>query len=196
VANTSTTVTGSGTQFGTDVKVGWYVNMLANSTFSEITRKVVAIANTTSLTLDNPFYGNYTAQPYFVVAPPTTPWLSANTLTAISGTVSTYTTNNAIVGSGTNFTSLTPGQIIAINGDEQNIVSITNSTFLTVGTPWNANNSANIASIISPNGLTYLNSNYAQYSTYKQFQIKVILQSNDTSHVPLMKNIRALAMQL
>ena len=33
VANSSNAVTGVATQFGTDVKVGWYINMLSNSTF-------------------------------------------------------------------------------------------------------------------------------------------------------------------
>lgn len=198
VASACTVVTGTGTQFGTDVKVGWYINMLANSTFNEISRKVVSIANTTQLTLDQAFNSTtgYSSNAYFVVAPPTTPWLSTNTSYAIPGTVSTYTTNNSIVGSSTNFLTLAPGQIISVAGDEQAIVSITNSTFLSVGSPWSSNAVGNTAYIVSPNGLTYLNSSYAQYSTFKQFQIKVILQSNDSSKVPLMKNIRALAMQL
>lgn len=198
VSSACTVVNGVSTLFGTDVQAGWYINMLANSTFSETSRKVISIANTTQLTLDQPFNasGGYSANAYFVVAPPTTPYLSTNTQYALTGTVNTYISNNAIIGSGTNFTSLLPGQIIYVAGDEQAIVSISNNTFLTVGTPWSSTTVANTAYIVNPNGLTYLNSNYALFSTYKQFQIKVILQSNDSSKAPLLKNVRAIALQL
>jgi hypothetical protein len=47
---------------------------------SEQTRKVTSITSNTSLTIDSPFIGNYTNQPYFLVPPPSTPWLSLGVL--------------------------------------------------------------------------------------------------------------------
>lgn len=195
--NSSATVTGVGTAFTTDLKVGYFINMRANTTFGETTRKVVAIANNTQLTLDAPFFGNYTTNAYFLVPPPTTPWLSESTKTQLSGNVAAYTTTNIITGANTNFdTELRPGTIISINDDEQVVVSITNSTSLAVGTPWSANVSGINAYSVTPAGVTYLNSSNNQYTTFKRFQIKAILQSDSSATVPRMDDVRALALQL
>jgi hypothetical protein len=210
-SNSSNVVTGSATQFGNtgDIQVGMWVNMLANSTFSEQSRQVTAITSNTSLQLNLPFNGNYSAQPIFIVAPPTTAWASANTITQLANssgafanslgavaTVSTSTTNNTIIGSNTNFTALLPGQVINIANYSQAIVSIANSTQLTVGAPWPVTVTGANGYIIAQNGLTYLNSNNSLFTTFKQFQIKTILQSNDSSKVPLMNDLTALALQL
>ena len=195
--NTNPIIAGVNTKFLTDVKKGWYVNMLPNTTFNESTRKVISIASDEVLTLNSPFDGNYQNSPYFVVAPPTTPWLSSDTAIPLQGTVNTYTTNNAVIGSGTNFTGeLAVGTILKINSDSQTIVSISNATYLSVGSPWSANNVANTAYRISPNGVSYLNESYSQYSSFKRFQIKIILQSENSSSVPLVNDVRALALQL
>jgi len=209
VANTSNSITGTGTQFGTDVQVGYWINMMANSTFNETSRQVTAITNTTSLQINSPFNGNYTANAYFVVPPPTTAWLSSNTITQLANssgsfanslgavaTVTANTTSNIITGANTNFTSLLPGQILNIGGYNQAIVSIANATQLTVGTPWAANFTGANGYIIGKNGLTYLNNNNNLYTTFKRFQIKVILQSNDSSKVPILQDLTALALQL
>lgn len=196
-SNTSATVTGTGTLFGQEIQVGYYINMAANSTFGETARQVIAIANTTSLTLNAPFNGNYSNQPYYVVVPPTTAWLSSSSNTALTGTVTTSTTNNFIIGSGTNFTGqLTPGNIIGVDGDQQVIVSIANSTYLTVGTPWLTSNSGTTSYLITPQGLTYENSAGSLFTLYKQFQIKIILQSQDSSKVPVIDTLQALALQI
>ena len=196
--NTSTSVVGSSTLFTQEVKNGWYINMLANSTFIESSRKVVAIADDNHLTLNQPFNGNYSACSYFVVVPPTTPYLSANTATQLSGTVSVNTSVNVITGVGTNFTGeVVPGAVINIPGsDSQKVIAVTNSTSMTIGTPWSSNISGANAYNVSPTGVTYLNSNLNQYSTFKSFQIKFILQSNDSSQAPLVNDVRALALQL
>ena len=211
VANTSNVVSGTSTKFGAngDIQVGMWINMLANSTFSEQSRQVTAITNTTSLQINAPFNGNYTTQPTFIVTPPTTAWLSANLITQLANssgawsntlgavaTVTTSTTNNTIIGSNTNFTALLPGQVLNVAGYSQPIVAITNSTSLTVGTPWPIAASGANAYIIAANGLTYLNLNSTLYTTYKQFQLKVILQSNDSSKVPILNDLSALALQL
>lgn len=285
--NTSANVTGSGTLFETELKTGWYINMLANSTFNETSRKIVNIISNTSLVLDLPFDGNYTSNSYFIVSPPSTPYLSTNTSIQLSGQVYTYTTNNTITGfsnaivanttivnnsgdsilitaantyyntgdrifyavpagntaigglSGNNWyyvvssnttaiklgtsanssaidlTGLTTnpgethylqktnfvlelgaGSIISINGDSQRVVSIANATSLTVQKPWSNTNSLANAYNVTPAGITYLDKSFNLFSTFKQFQIKIILQSDDSSKVPLIDDLRALALQL
>ena len=89
-----------------------------------------------------------------------------------------------------------PGQIIDIGGFSQSIVSISNSTQLSVGTVWAANFTGANATIVTPSGLTYLNSNNNVYTTFRQFQIKVNLESNDSSKVPMLNDLTALALQL
>jgi hypothetical protein len=166
-------------------------------TFQEQTRKVVSITSNTSMVLDKPFVGNYTNDSYYLVAPPTTAWLSTNSYSQLTGTVSTYTTNNTIVGVGTSFqTELTPGTIINVANDSQAIVSITNATHLTVGTAWSSNNTGANASIITVPGVTYLNDDSNLYTSFNQFQLKIILQTNDSSKVPILDDLRTLALQM
>ena len=212
-ANNSNVISGYFTTFGTDIKVGMWVNMMANSTFNETSRQVVNVNSTTSIQLNAPFNADqgYASQPIYVVPPPTTAWASANLVTQLAApngmfqntitgaaisTVTANTISNIITGSNTNFTILLPGQIMSIGGYSQAIVSISNSTQLTVGTPWAANYTAANGYIVSKNGLTYLNSNNSLYTTFKQFQIKVILQANNSSQVPILNDLTALALQL
>ena len=283
----STSITGAGTLFGTEVNVGWYINMSANSTVNELSRKIVSIANSTSLTIDTPFNSVYTSNAYYIVPPPTTAWLAQNTSVIVDGLVTTSTTNNAIIGYQANITANTtgvdnvneaifltnantyfnpgnkiyyqvpagntaiggltgntwyyvkysnttsvsltatangtlinltagttnpgethqlvstnfnywyqPGSIIDVNGDSQVVISVANNTYLTVGAPWTTNNTNQPAYLATSAGLTYENASGAVYSTYKKFQIKIILQSDDTSKVPILNNLRALSLQL
>jgi hypothetical protein len=197
VANTSNTVTGQNTLFDTELAPGWYLNMRANTSFNEISRKITAITSNTSLQLQAPFNGNYTTNSYYLVPPPTTPWISTDSSNQLSGNVSTYTTNNAIVGNGTSFkTQIAPTDVISVGSDKQQVVSVVNNTLLIVGTPWGSNNTGANAFVITPAGLTYLNDNLSLYSGFKKFQIKIVLMSDDTSKVPRIDNIRALALQL
>lgn len=196
--NASANIAGSSTLFGTEVEAGWYVGMLSTPTLSEKIRKVVTVTNTTFMILDTPFLGNYTAQPYFVVPPPTAPYLSANTKTALTGNVATSVTTNIITGTGTAFTTqLKPGSIIEINNDLQTVVAITNATSLSVGTPWSSAVTSNTGYRVTPLGVSYLSaSGGALYTTYKRFQLKIVLQSDDTSKVPIIDDLRCLALQL
>jgi len=190
------TVQGTGTNFGTDVQVGWWINMAANTTYSETARQVVAIQNTTSLTINAPFGTNYTTNAYYVVPPPTTAWLANTSSIQLTGNVTVNTATNAIIGNGTTFQTLVPGQIIFAAGDSQAIVSIANSTYLTVGTPWSANATGANVFLNSTGGVSYLNNSNSIFTTFNRFQIKVILQSNNSAQVPLLQDLRALAMQL
>jgi len=201
VANaTSANITGTSTKFTTELKPGWYVNMLATPTYQETTRRIVSIANDTFMILDAPFGNTYTTQPIFLVSPPTTPYLSSNTtrpMTNTSATVATSTTNNAIIGTGTNFTTdFLPGSIITIAGDSQQVVSITNSTYMTVGKPWSQTLAAATGYVSSPAGISYLNSSGSLYTSFKKFQVKIILQSDDSSKVPILDDVQCLAMLL
>lgn len=196
--NTScTAITGVNTLFNTEVYPGWYINMKANNFIGEKSRQIVSIASNTSLILNQPFTANHTNEAYFIVPPPTSAWSAANNYTQIPGTVTTSTTNNSIIGNNTSFTSyFTPGSVISCANDSQTVVSVANDTYLTVGTPWSLAAANTNAYIRQNSGLTYVSSTGARYSTFKQFQIKVILQSNDTSKVPTIDNLRALALQL
>jgi hypothetical protein len=285
----SAIVTGSGDNvFRSSLKVGWYVNMLPNSTFNESARKIVSInATSEQITLESPFDGTHDNEGIFIVAPPTTPWLSTNTEIALNGQISTSSTNNTVTAyntivvanttmidnandtilissantyyktgdrvfytvptgntaidglSGNNWyyvtysntsaiklgiaaagpnlaiTALTtnPGQnhtlakcnflletdvnsVIKVGDDSQRIISISNSISLSIEKPWQSDVTFSNAVITSPTGVTYLNSSGTLYTTYKQFQIKVILQSNDSSQVPVIDDLRALALQI
>jgi hypothetical protein len=100
----------------------------------------------------------------------------------------------------TNFTrDISPGTIVKINGDEQAVTAVTNATSLVVGNQWTAENAFSSRVPIyttGVNGITYLNSTGANFTSFIQFQVKVILQSNDSSKVPLLDDLRVLALQL
>ncbi|MGZ4849809.1 MAG: hypothetical protein ACXV2C_00285 [Candidatus Bathyarchaeia archaeon] len=195
--NASANVTGVGTSFGTQIQVGYWINVpTPNTTFADTARQVISITNTTLITLNSPFLGNYTAVAPYIAPPPTAAYRSQNTFVNTAGTVATSNVTNIITGTGTSFnTQFFPGNIINIANNEEVVVSVTNSTSLTVGTAWNATVSGVPAYLVSPNGVTYLNSNNALYSTFKQFQIKIVLQSNDSSKVPFLDDLRCLALQ-
>ena len=196
-SNSSNAVVGTDTSFTTDFQEGWYVNMRFGTNGGEFSRQVTSIANDTHMTLSSPFVWDHTDEAIFLVPPPTTAWLGKSSSVELSGNVQVYTTNTAVVGTNTSFVAeLLPNDIININGDLQKVVSITNSTFLTVETAWSANNSNLKAYRLTNDGITYLNSNNNLFSSFKQFQVKVVLQSNDTSKVPLIDDLRALALQL
>jgi hypothetical protein len=192
----SNTITGSGTKFQTELAIGQWINMPANTTYSETARQIVAIASNTSLTVANTFGVAYTANAYYIVPPPTTAWKSSTFSTQQTGTVSANGSTNIVTGSGTNFLSLLPGQTISFAQDSDIITGITNSTSLTVRTPWNATVSAQTFYLVATGGVSYLNSKNSLFTNFNRFQIKMILQSNDSSKIPIVSDIRALAMQL
>lgn len=195
--NSSNVVVGTDTSFTTDFNEGWFVNMRVGTNGGEFSRQVTSIANDTYMTLSSPFIWDHTDEAIFLVPPPTTAWLGKNSSIELTGNVQVYTTNSSVVGTGTSFINeLLPNDIININGDVQKVVSVTNSTFLTVETAWSANASSLKAYKLTNDGITYLNSNNNLFSSFKQFQVKVVLQSDDTSKVPLIDDLRALALQL
>ena len=198
-ATSGANVTGSTGAFS-NLSVGWWITVPANTTSTEAPKQIISIANGSFLTLSSAFSNTYTNSPFLLVAPPTTAYMAANTLLQVAGTVSVSTTNNAVIGTGTNFTApnlgFMPGSIISVAGDEQVVVSVANSTYLTVGTPWLTTATGANAYIQTNSGLTYQNSKNNLFTNFLSFQIKVVLQSNDSSNVPIMDNLRALALQL
>lgn len=200
VTVSGTTVSGTGTGFLSELQPGWFVSFIPPSSagYREQQRRIVSIASNTSLTVASAFVGTYTTATTMYLAPPSTvAWAAKADLDQLTGTVTTSTTNNSIVGSSTLFTSqLSKGSVISVNGDQQVIVSISNNTLLTVGTPWSSSVSgANGYSVVNP-GLSYYNSSRNLFTSFRQFQIKVILKSNDSSKVPIIDDLRALALQL
>ena len=194
---TGTTVEGISTAFTTELKTGWYINMLATPTNQEVSRKIISIGDNRTITLDTAFNINYSNQPYFLVPPPTTPWLSDGSELLLTGTVTVSSSSATITGnSDTNFTGqLSVGSVIKINGDEQVVTGISGAHTLTVGKNWSSSGTYPIY-LVNPMGVSYLNSTGALYTSFKKFQIKVVLQTNDSSQVPMIKDLRALALQL
>lgn len=189
--------TGTTTTFGTDIAVGMYLNFKANSTWREISRQVVSMSSANNLTLNQGFTNDYTSNAIYIVPPPTTAYKSTNNSITLTGTVNTSITNTSITGVGTNFTGeLVPGSVISVAGDKQQVISISNATALTVGTPWSSAVTGATAYSIIPAGVTYYNSSNNLFSTFNQFQIKVVLMTNDSSKVPIIDDLRALALQL
>lgn len=164
---------------------------------NERTRKIVSINSNTSLTLDQPFIGNYSNLPMFLVPPPSCAFMSSNSSVLLGGTVTTYTSNGTVVGSGTSFAEqVLPGQLININGDSQTVVSVSNNSVMNFGRPWPTAVSGANAYLVEKSGLTYLSDSNNNYYSFKQFQIKIILQSNDSSKVPILDDLRTLALQM
>ena len=109
--------------------------------------------------------------------------VKAGSLTLANSTAATTTTSGALQVSG--------GAGIAGNLYVGGNLYVTGN--LTIGSNVNII-SANNLSVID--NMIYLNSNSTLYTTFKQFQLKVIIQSNDSSKVPLLNDLTALALQL
>lgn len=196
---TNTTLTGTNTLFNTELYPGWYVVTTPNDpTITTIeSRRIISITNNTSLTLSSNNSVNSTAQTGYLIFPPTTAVMSRQDVTQLSGTVTVSTTNNSIIGSATTFTTdFRPGNIIQVANDSQVIVSISNNTYLTVGTPWSSDVSGANVYFETPLGVTYSSLDGKVYTTFKQFQVKIILKSNDSSKVPIIDDLRVLALQM
>lgn len=194
-----TTVIGTSTKFDTELSPGWYIYAIPNDTAitTIYSRKVISIASNTSLTLESAPSSNATAQTAYLAFPPTTAFMSRQNVTQLAGNVSVSTTNNSIIGNGTSFNiDFRPGNIIQVANDSQIIVSISNGTYLTVGTPWSSTATGANYYLESPLGVTYSSSDGKTYTTFKQFQIKIVLKSNDSSKVPIIDDLRAIALQM
>jgi hypothetical protein len=201
-SNTSSNiVVGTGTTFTTELQPGWFIRPDADGVL-EFKRQILSIEDDTHLTLTQPFLVDHTSANCYITVPPTVAYNSVATSTPLTGNVITTTTSNIITGVGTQFTKeLQSGSIFFDGNDSQYVVSVISDTSFTVGTPWSANSDpAGILGYSAMNsGLTYntiVGAGYNNYTSFKRFQLKVILQSDSTAIVPIIDNIRAIALQI
>jgi hypothetical protein len=192
VNTTSTTVTGTGTSFTSTLAVNRYIQVGTDI------RQITAITNNTVLTVNTAFSVANSAAALTIIAPPTTAYLAQDGNTAISGFVTVSNASNLVTGSGTAFdTELKAGDVLTVAGaDSRVVVTVGNSTTLTVDLPYQATVSAANAAIVTSAGMTYQDSNGQKYVTFKTFQLKIVLLSSDTARVPRIDDVRVLALQL
>ena len=134
--------------------------------------------------------------------------------TKLSGVI-TSSSNTTITGSGTSFTvDLAANDIVKIvdsstlTGYDIAVVnSIANNTSLTLKTSTTfSSGSASLEKVSQPkaafkynrdsNIVTYFDGDKAQHSTYKTFALKIVLLSSSTKYVPILKDLRALAVSI
>ena len=190
--STNAVVVGNSTMFGNEVFTGWYVNMI-NPNLPEVSRQVINVASNTQLTLNEPFNGSYANSQYFIVPPPTTAFMGSNAATTLTGNVTCN--NNTLIGNGTLFTSqVIVGSTLQVGPFLNDVVSVTNNTFLTVVIPWgNQGATSQTCYQIAPPGVTYVNNNYSYFVGYQSFQLKIVLQANNSANPVTVNTVTATA---
>ena len=131
----------------------------------------------------------------------------------LSGVI-TSSSNTTITGSGTSFnSSLVANDVVKVvqsntlTGYDIAVVdSVANSTSLTLKSNTSFSGIASLEKVTQPgaafkynresNIVTYLDNNRGRHSTYKTYAIKIVLVSSSTKYVPLLKDIRALAVSI
>ena len=80
------------------------------------------------------------------------------------------------------------------------ITSIANNTYMTVDQGLEQTNSASIYYVLNKGGgdgvVEYYNSSSSRFIGYKEFAIKIVLLSSNPVHVPLLNDVRAIALQV
>ena len=200
-SNTSNVVTGnvtvSNTSFNTQLLPG---QILYNSSNVYI-GTIAAITNSSSLTLtSNAAYTlaanvfNYSTSGF--IPPQTNAFLNVGNLVAKTGTLSVSNSSATVTGTSTLFnTELAVSNYISVNGEQKYIVSIANSTSLTVDSPFAYTNSGISYSQVLPSGMTYTDAGGTTYVKYTAFQIKVVMQADTGVLYPKLKDLRAIALQ-
>lgn len=194
---TSNAITGSnGSAFNTQLQPGYIVYNNSNV----IIGTVSTIAGASSMTLaansrvaftDNTF--NYAVS---VIPPQTNAFLNITNLVQKTGTVTVSNNSGLVTGSGTEFnTELVVSNYIDVNGEQKYIVSIANSTSMTVDSPFTTSYAGLNYSQVLPNGLTYTDGNGVTYVKYQTFQIKMTLHSDNKVFTPRVQDLRAIALQ-
>ena len=202
ITSGSATVTGLNTKFLTSLDTGFVIYVTSNGSvnYAGERKRVTAIASNTSLTVDSTFSTTVTGAPYYLTFPLTTAFYSNSGLFSQPGTISVSTTSTTVTGTATNFINgvLKVGNYInipttAVDSDVKRIVSIANSTSLTIDSPVTVSNSTATFSIVTYPGVNYRNNDGSVYAKYKTFQIKVLFHADDPSVSPAIKDIRAIA---
>jgi len=194
---TSNVITGANASaFNTQLQPGYIVYNNSNviiGTVSTITNSSYMTLTTNSqvATTSNSF--NYAAS---VIPPQTNGFLNITNLVQKTGTVTVSNNSGLVTGSGTAFnTELVVSNYISVNGEQKYIVSIANSTSMTVDSPFTTSYSGLNYSQVLPNGLTYTDGNGVTYVKYKTFQIKMTLHSDNPVFTPKIHDLRAIALQ-
>jgi hypothetical protein len=194
---TANTITGANdSAFNTQLQPGYIVYNNSNV----IIGTVSTIAGASSMTLtansrvaftDNTF--NYAVS---VIPPQTNGFLNITNLVQKTGTVTVSNNSGLVSGSGTEFnTELEVSNYIDVNGEQKYIVSIANSTSMTVDSPFTTSYAGLTYSQVLPNGLTYTDGNGVTYVKYQTFQIKMTMHSDNKVFTPRIQDLRAIALQ-
>ena len=133
--------------------------------------------------------------------------------TLLTGII-TSSSNTTLTGAGTSFnSSLVANDVVKIvqgntltSYDLGVVNSVTNSTHLVLKSNTTFSGSASIEKVTQPgaafkynrndNIVNYLDSNRGQHSSYKIFAIKVVLTSSSSKFVPILSDVRALAVSI
>ena len=130
---------------------------------------------------------------------------NVDTYTALGGSVSITNNSVTVVGTGTSFTTdFEIGGTIRIDDGNsfqiKTITSIANTTQLTVDTGCTASNSASVYYVFGTSGnegvVEYENTSGALLVGYKQFALKIVMLSSNPIRVPILNDVRAIALQL
>lgn len=123
----------------------------------------------------------------------------------LTGTISIANNSNEVTGSGTSFnTELTVGDTIRIvSGDYfaiRTVTSIPSSTSMILDNGVVATNSAALFYVFNDNGndgiVEYNNAEGSRFIGFKYFAIKIVLLSSNPVKVPLLSDVRAIALQI
>jgi len=132
---------------------------------------------------------------------------------AVVGVI-TSSSNTTLTGSGSSFSSsLVANDVVKVvqsntlTGYDIAVVdAVANNTSLTLKANTSFSGIASLQKVTQPgaafkynresNVVTYLDSSRGRHSTYKTFAIKVVLISSSTKYVPILKDIRALAVSI
>jgi hypothetical protein len=128
--------------------------------------------------------------------------------------VITSSSNTTLTGSGTTFSSsLVANDVVKVvqsntlTGYDIAVVdAVANNTSLTLKANTSFSGIASLEKVTQPsaafkynresNVVTYLDSNRGRHSMYKTFAIKIVLVSSSTKYVPILKDVRALAVSI
>jgi len=196
VSSVSTTILGNNTQF---LRLSTDFAVLANNE----RKRVTSITNNTVMTIDSVF--SYTANqiPIYLTYPSTIAYMSNSGLLSQTGTINVSNNSTLVTGTTTNFLngSLKINDLIKVpltlsTTDTKRVISIANSTSLNVDTPFSFSNTSTSFSIVTTPGVIYTNTDGSIFTGFSTYQIKVLFYADEPARPPILKDIRAIALQL
>jgi len=194
---TSNAITGANvSSFNTQLQPGYILYNNSNVVIGTVS----TIAGASSMTLtsnaavavtSNAF--NYAAS---VIPPQTNAFLNITNLVQKTGTITVSNNSGLVTGSGTAFnTELQISNYIDVNGEQKYVVSVANSTSMTVDSSFSTPYTGVTYSQVLDNGLTYTDGSGVTYVKYQTFQIKMTMHSDNLVFTPKVHDLRAIALQ-